>query len=107
ETPWNQSSVRGIWIEQMSDQISDIEQLGAELDQARRELERYRTWVEPGHALSPIPSPEHVKLRESEIYAVPREMPGLNLNEAGQLGLFDELLAFYPEQPFKAQQTEG
>jgi predicted O-methyltransferase YrrM len=91
----------------MSDQATETEQLRAELDDARRELERYRTWVEPGHALSPIPSPEHVKLRESEIYDVPRAMPGLNLNEAGQLKLFDELLAFYPEQPFKAEQTEG
>jgi predicted O-methyltransferase YrrM len=91
----------------MSDQATETEQLRAELDKARSELERYRTWVEPGHALSPIPSPEQVKLREPEIYAVPREMPGLNLNEAGQLKLFDELLRFYPQQPFKAEQTEG
>jgi predicted O-methyltransferase YrrM len=39
------------------------------------------------------------------IYAVPREMPGLDLNEAGQLGLFEQLLQFYPEQPFPAEKT--
>lgn len=91
----------------MSDSETEIERLRAKLQETRNELERYRTWVPPGHVLSPIPSREQVKAREAEIYAVPREMPGLDLNEAGQLRLFDELLAFYPDQPFKATRSAG
>jgi len=89
----------------MTDSATEIERLKAELEESRSELERYRTWVPPGHVLSPIPSSEHIKIREQEIYAVPREMPGLDLNEAGQLSLFEKLLEFYPEQPFSAQRT--
>jgi hypothetical protein len=89
----------------MTDHASEIKRLQAELAETRRELDRYRTWVPPGHALSPIPSPAQVKLREREIYAVPREMPALDLNEAGQLQLFGQLLEFYPEQPFSAQRV--
>jgi predicted O-methyltransferase YrrM len=89
----------------MTEATDDIERLKAELEAARRELDLYRTWVPPGDALSPIPSLENLAERRQEIYAVPREMPGLDLNEAGQLQLFDELLDFYPEQPFSAERT--
>jgi predicted O-methyltransferase YrrM len=89
----------------MTDATDNIERLKAELEAARRELDQYRTWVPPGDALSPIPSLERVRERQQEIYAVPREMPGLDLNEAGQLRLFEELLAFYPQQPFTAERT--
>lgn len=91
----------------MSDNTTEIEKLRAELEESQRELERYRTWVPPGHVLSPIPSLDQVKLREAEIYSVPRQMPGLDLNEAGQLRLFEELLEFYPDQPFPSTRTEG
>ena len=91
----------------MTDHANEIERLRTEIEECRRELERYRTWVPPGDVLSPIPSREQVKLREKEIYAVPREMPGLDLNEEGQLHLFDQLCEFYEDQPFNAQQTAG
>ncbi|HXD33663.1 MAG TPA: class I SAM-dependent methyltransferase [Pyrinomonadaceae bacterium] len=90
----------------MSDE-TEIEKLRAELEETRRELERHRAWVPPGHVLSPIPDRDQVKHRESEIYAVPRESAGLDLNEGGQLELFDKLLAFYPDQPFKATRVDG
>lgn len=81
--------------------------LAGELESCRRELDLYRTWVPPGHALSPIPSLTEVRDREKEIYTVPRELPGIDLNEAGQLRLFDELREFYAEQPFPEQKTKG
>ena len=83
----------------------ELERLHNELAHCRRELERYRTWAPPGQAESPIPSLAQVKDREQEIYAIPREMPGLDLNEPGQLRLFNELLKFYPEQPFPHRKT--
>src|SRR2546422_333350 len=91
----------------MSDPNFEVAQLQAAQEECRRELERYRTWAPPGDVLSPIPSIAEVKLRQKEIYAVPRELPGLDLNEEGQLQLFDKLRDFYPEQPFSARQTEG
>jgi hypothetical protein len=91
----------------MPDRELEIERLRSELEECKHELERYRTWVPPGHVLSPIPSREQVKLRERQIYAVPREMPGLDLNEEGQLRLFDQLREFYKDQPFSAEKTAG
>jgi predicted O-methyltransferase YrrM len=97
--------------EQLSDHKDEPEHLAGELTSAleacRRELDLYRTWAPPGHALSPIPALSEVRDREKVIYAVPRELPGLDLNEAGQLLLFDELRQFYAEQPFPEKQTEG
>ena len=91
----------------MPDRELEIERLRSELEECKRELERYRTWVPPGHVLSPIPSREQVKLRERLIYSVPHELPGLELNEEGQLRLFDQLCEFYKDQPFNAQKTAG
>jgi len=84
---------------------TEVERLAEKLRQCRSDLERYRTWVPPGDVLSPVPSIAEVKAREKEIYAVPRTMPGLELNEQGQLRLFDELTKYYPEQPFTPQQN--
>ncbi len=89
----------------MPDLESDNQRLQAEIEEYQRLLELYRTWVPPGDALSPIPSIEEVKRREKEIYTVPREMPGLDLNEEGQLRLFEKLLEFYGEQPFSAHRA--
>jgi predicted O-methyltransferase YrrM len=90
----------------MPDLELEIERLQAALEESRRKLERYRTWAPPGDVLSPIPSIEEVKRREKQIYAVPREMPGLDLNEEDQLRLFDKLREFYGEQPFSAHRTK-
>lgn len=82
-----------------------IEDLRRELDALRQELELYRTWVPPGHVLSPIHSADEVRSCEKQLYAIPRTMPGINLNELGQLQFFDELRQYYPEQPFPAAKT--
>jgi predicted O-methyltransferase YrrM len=91
----------------MPDLEREIERLQAELEACRHELERYRTWAPPGHFLSPIPSVEDLNRRRQQIYALPREMPGLDLNEDGQLRLFDKLRGFYSEQPFSADRAEN
>jgi predicted O-methyltransferase YrrM len=84
-----------------------LERMSEEIDRLRQELEIYRTWVPPGHVLSPIHSTVEVRSREQALYAIPRLLPGLNLNEAAQLLLFDELRQYYPEQPFFASRTDN
>lgn len=83
----------------------EVESLREQLAEKDRELERYRTWVPPGHMLSPIHSTAEVRRRESEIYAIPRVMPSIDLNEERQLQLFDELRQYYPDQPFPAHKV--
>src|SRR5881394_609668 len=84
-----------------------IEHLREELAAAREELDRHRTWVPAGHILSPIPSTDYVRDHEQEIYAVPRTLPAIDLNESHQLQLFESLLRFYSSQPFPVHKTTG
>ena len=86
-----------------------LAQAEAELAQSRQEcivlraeLEKYVTWVPPGHYASPIPALEEFAARRRELYAIRRTLPGIKLNEAGQIALFEALLPFYAEVPFPA-----
>ena len=53
-----------------------------------------------GHFYSPIPGLDEIRAREREIFAVPRELPGIDLNEAGQLQLLGALAARYAASPY-------
>jgi predicted O-methyltransferase YrrM len=56
-----------------------------------------------GSYYSPIPSLREVRRREAEIFVEPPKsltLPGIDLNEKDQLGLVDQLAAYYAEQPF-------
>lgn len=65
-------------------------------------------WVPPGHFYSPLPAVDALRARETELFdAVPREVPGVDLNEAGQLRMLDALAGYYAEQPFTAGKTAG
>ena len=62
----------------------------------------------PGHFYSPIPSLREVRRRESAIFgAMPQALPGIDLNDAGQVALFHELQRYYAEQPFSDQPEAG
>lgn len=74
---------------------------------APSQRERQSTWVPPGHYYSPIPNPDEVRVSEERIFAMPRELPGIDLNEEGQLRLFRELAAFYGEMPFTEEKKQG
>src|SRR5437016_1006546 len=81
----------------------EASRLRAELERVTSERDQFRTWVPPGHFYSPIPSLVDVRREEARIFdSVPDEIPGVDLNEAGQLRLLDRLTPFYPEQPFAA-----
>src|SRR5438067_4102018 len=65
-------------------------------------------WVPSGHYYSPIPCEEEVRANEQTIWGtIPRSYPEIDLNEAGQLSLFDELKRYYDDIPFEDQQTPG
>lgn len=77
------------------------ERSNAEIVRLKAELERFRTWVPPGHFYSPVPAPDEVKARAKEIFdRTKRALPGIDLNEPGQLALLEELKHFYPDMPF-------
>ncbi|YAF97655.1 MAG: class I SAM-dependent methyltransferase [Nodularia sp. CChRGM 3473] len=79
-----------------------LEELKSEIERLNKEAKNV-TWVPPGHYYSPIPSIEEIKLKEKEIFdEVPRNLPGINLNESEQLNLFQHFRQYYQEIPFEA-----
>jgi len=83
--------------------------LHAEIARLSSELHVYKTWVPPGHFYSPIPSLEEVKLREKQIFSDVRSksIPGVDLNEAGQLALLKEFASYYRDLPFSKDKIVG
>src|SRR5712692_5985289 len=65
----------------------------------RRLRPDYRMAWPPGHYYSPIPSLSEVRARAAAIFATPRLVPGVDLREADQLALVEELAAYYGDQP--------
>ena len=67
-----------------------------------------RRFVPPGHFYSPIPSIDDIR---GDRATIPRpgakEIPGIDLREADQLRLLDELLPFYSTMPFRAKKSPG
>ena len=78
------------------------DQLKAEINQLHRKL----GWL-PGHFYSPIPSIDELKFKEEKIFNIPRELPGINLNEEEQIRILDEIKCFYNEQPFTAHKQDS
>ncbi len=65
-------------------------------------------WEPPGHFYSPIPAEDEIRRHEQKVFDVSsREVPGIDLNEPGQLALFDRLSLLYRDQPFTAARTAG
>jgi hypothetical protein len=78
----------------------------AQRDELKRVVDRL--WEPPGHFYSPIPSIDDVKRNEERIFSsASRELGGIDMNEAGQLALFEELAVYYADQPFSAEQQSG
>lgn len=61
----------------------------------------------PGHYYSPIPSLKEIRKNEEMIFDKEAELRAINLNEAGQLELLDELKKYYDEIPFEPQKKEA
>ena len=77
-----------------------------ERDELRAVVEKL--YEPPGHFYSPITLATEIRQRESTIFDVgSRTIPGVDLNETGQLQLFAALTEFYHEQPFQATKEAG
>jgi hypothetical protein len=61
---------------------------------------------EPGHFYSPVPSLSQFRRMEHRLYQSPRSIPGIELNEAGQLELISKVATYYAEQPFPPHKQE-
>jgi hypothetical protein len=64
-----------------------------------------RSYVPAGHYHSPIPSLADIAEAGRRIRTEP--LPGVDLNEAGQLRLLEELAAYYPSMPFTDEAAPG
>lgn len=85
-----------------------VRDLERERDDLRAEVAHWKTWMSPGHFYSPIPSPDEVRRRESEIFAdPPPTLPGIDMNAEAQFALVQELQAFYAEMPFPRVKSDG
>jgi predicted O-methyltransferase YrrM len=83
-----------------------VRQLEQDNERLRREINAWTKFSSPGHFYSPLPSAAEVE----EAYARGEFGPpfaGIELREAEQLALLEKLAAYYAEQPFPEQATEG
>jgi hypothetical protein len=68
----------------------------------------YKLAVPPGHFHSPIPDQDEVLANERFIWGpLPRTLPGIDLNESGQLALLAELTPYYNALPFEENPKTG
>lgn len=80
----------------------------SERDKLRAVIEEVMRFVPPGHFFSPIPSLDEIRKDESRIFEnVPRDIIGVELHEAEQLTLLEELARSYKEMPFQSHKVEG
>ncbi|MBD2206525.1 class I SAM-dependent methyltransferase [Calothrix sp. FACHB-1219] len=101
---------KNIWkkLPGINHNLLEIERLNNEIEQLKKNQLELNLWVPPGHYYSPIPSIEEIKLKEQEIFdELNRELPGIDLNEAEQLALFDKFQQYYQQLPFAENKQEG
>lgn len=85
-----------------------VKELILQQEELKAKLFKYELGWPPGHFYSPIPDLGDIRRREEKIFGQkPREIAGIDLNEARQLGLLRELEGFYGEQPFADHKQEG
>jgi Methyltransferase domain len=90
--------------------VEEHDRLVAERDRRDRifqqaeELQaRAPQFVPPGHFYSPIPILDDVRRDDARLFAPLRELPGIDLDEAGQLELLSRLLPYYRDLDFPEQ----
>jgi predicted O-methyltransferase YrrM len=70
-------------------------------------LNPFIRFAPPGHFYSPLPDEKFVHAHQEKLFdRRVREIPGIEINEAGQLALVNALSAYYAEMPFTGK-NEG
>jgi hypothetical protein len=79
---------------------------------ARRAVSRFLdnpflTWAPPGHYYSPIPDIATLRQRRRVLFDRSRaQLPGIDMNESGQLALIEGFAEYYRDLPFPRTKTE-
>lgn len=106
---WDARSPGGHLKDRLRELVKKVPLLGkpyTQRDELRKTLNQL--WEPPGHFYSPIPSLDEIRRSEAKVFAAgARELGDVDLNEAGQLALWDALTRYYPEQPFADQKQPG
>lgn len=76
----------------------------AELESA---VQRLSSPFPPGHFYSPIPDLSEIRARDSEIFRVPADLPGIDLRAREQLDFLPALVAATRDVPFGDQPSAG
>lgn len=61
----------------------------------------------PGHYYSPIANTTDIAERKQEVFSIPNEIQGIDLNEAGQMATLNLMKTYYDENTFPEQKTDG
>jgi predicted O-methyltransferase YrrM len=61
----------------------------------------------PGHYYSPIVNVGEITARKKEVFDIPKEIKGIDLNEAGQLTNLKLMKPFYDQHTFPVEKTAG
>ena len=94
-------------IKSLLGKLPYIRTLKREIKSVNSEILKYKTDHEPGHFYSPIVSTIKVKERENEIFfRGSKTIPGIDLNEEGQLALLYQLQENYKNVPFHFSKSE-
>lgn len=84
------------------------EELLNTVEALRGVLAAYERGWPPGHFYSPIPNLSEIASDEERLFGPPpRTIAGVELNEARQLELLQQLQAYYPLQPFADEKQPG
>lgn len=87
-------------IKQFVKSLPYISRLHREITHLKTDLQRWRTWMPPGHFYSPIPALEEVRHDADRIFQLPlNELPDIDLLAEKQLALLRELGAYHMDLP--------
>ncbi|HJT78579.1 MAG TPA: class I SAM-dependent methyltransferase [Gemmataceae bacterium] len=93
-------------VKAMAKQVPYLGNVLRERDRLR--AEHALLWVPPGHFYSPIlDAADRARFERDRARPLPREVPGVDLNEDGQLALLRQLRPYYDELPFADHAQPG
>lgn len=88
---------------------TEREQMLADRNDLRRQIEKLNRFVPPGHFYSPIPAMDDLARDQARLFPqpLPRIIPGVDLREAAQMAMLEECIPLYAEMPFGPQPKPG